>query len=83
MFTKQIQLNTHEFSEGQLPLETLAKTLSLIALAFYIVTIFHEIAPNFTYRYGIHKNLIFFFLKCNWNYLDHLFLPYKFYSRDI
>ena len=41
------------------------------------MSIFHEIAPNFTYS---QKSYCF---KYNWNFLDQLILPYKFYGRDI
>ena len=40
------------------------------------ISIFHEIAPNFTYS---QKSLFF---KYNWNFFDQLLLPYKFYGRD-
>ena len=36
--------------------------------------IFHEIAPNFTYSQ---------FFKYNWNFLDKLLLPCKFYGKDM
>ena len=41
---------------------------------------FQEIAPNFTYS---QKIILFFFKKYNWNFLDQMLLPYKFYSRDM
>ena len=38
---------------------------------------FHEIAPNVTYLLKSQ------FSKYNWNILDQLLLPYKFYGRDM
>ena len=38
---------------------------------------FHKIYPNFTFS---QKSCFF---KYNWNFLDQLLLPYKFYSRDM
>ena len=38
---------------------------------------FHKIAPNFTYS---QKSSYF---KYNWNFLDQLLLPFKFYGRDM
>ena len=41
------------------------------------MSIFHEIAPNFTYSQKSQ------FFKYNWNFLDQLLLPYKFYDRGM
>ena len=41
------------------------------------ISIFHEIAPNFTYSQKSSS------LKHNWNFLDQLFLPYKFHGKDM
>ena len=38
---------------------------------------FHQIAPNFTFS---RKS---YFCKYNWNFLDQLLQPYKFYSKDM
>ena len=40
---------------------------------------FHEIASNFTYSQKKKMQ----YLKYNWNFLDQLVLPYKFYGRDM
>ena len=40
------------------------------------ISIFHEIALNFTYSQKSH------FFKCNWIFLDQLLLPNKFHGRD-
>ena len=37
----------------------------------------NEIVPNLTYSKKLH------FLKYNWDFLDLLLLPYKFYGRDM
>ena len=41
------------------------------------ISVFQEIAPNFTY---LQKSQFF---KYNWNFLDQLLLPYKFYGRSM
>ena len=41
------------------------------------IIFFYEIAPNFTYS---HESLFF---KYNYNFLDQLLLPYKFYGRGM
>ena len=38
---------------------------------------FYKIAPNFMYSQK------FYYLKYNWNFLDQLLLPHKFYGRDM
>ena len=41
------------------------------------ISIFLKIAPNFTFSQKLY------FLKYNWNFLDQLLLPYKFYGGNM
>ena len=51
--------------------------LNFIQAVIDKISFFQQIAQNFTYSQNSY------FLKYNWNFLDQLLLPYKFYGRDM